>query len=87
LLPLKLGFNELGADEDRKVLYRDLHLIAGVEYLVEISKSKTKVFILLFSDFKPTLLRIALPQKLAFKLIDDDYPLFITTLYVKYGKL
>ena len=54
MLPLKLGFNELGANEDRTVMYRDLHRIEGQEYQVEISKTKTKVFILLFSDFKPT---------------------------------
>ena len=50
--PLNIGYNDLGVQEKRNVLYRNFHEISGRIYLVEISRSKKKVFILLFENFE-----------------------------------
>ena len=50
--PMCIGFNELGIDQKRKVLYRNFHNISGHIYLVEISRSKFKIFILVFPNFE-----------------------------------
>ena len=50
--PMKIGFNDFGIKDKRKVLYRNFHSISGKIYLVEISRSKLKVFVLLFENFE-----------------------------------
>jgi hypothetical protein len=50
--PLNIGYNELGVDPTRQVLYRNFHQIDGVVYLVEISRNAKKVFILIFPNFE-----------------------------------
>jgi|LauGreDrversion4_2_1035121.scaffolds.fasta_scaffold186413_1 hypothetical protein len=50
--PMKIGFNEYGVKDKRKVLYRNFHAISGRIYLVEVSRSKLKVFVLLFENFE-----------------------------------
>jgi hypothetical protein len=49
---LNIGYNELGIEPRRTVLYRNFHEISDKIYLVEISRSKTKIFILLFENFE-----------------------------------
>jgi len=49
---MKIGFNEHGIKDKRKVLYRNFHNISGKIYLVEISRCKLKVVILLFENFE-----------------------------------
>lgn len=90
--PIPIGYNELGIDEMRKVLYRNFHEICGMVYLVEISRNKTKVFIVLFESYSAPVTFIAetLHEKIAFTLFakhDYHYPNFIETLYISYGKL
>lgn len=50
--PLNIGYNELGVKTKRAVLYRNFHEISGRVYLIEISRDKKKVFILLFENFE-----------------------------------
>jgi hypothetical protein len=72
--PLKIGFNEHGVKDKRKVLYRNFHEIGGKIYLVEVSRSKLKVFVLLFENFEnPTNFIIeVLQEKVAHKLLQDN---------------
>lgn len=69
--PLKIGFNEHGVKDKRKVLYRNFHEISGKIFLVEISRSKLKVFVMLFENFEnPTNFIIeVLQEKVAHKLL------------------
>ena len=54
--PMNIGFSADGIEPTRKVLYRNFHEINEKVFLVEISRSKTKVFLLLFPNFeKPDL--------------------------------
>lgn len=90
--PLPIGYNELGMDETRKVLYRNFHEISGVLYLVEISRGKTKVFICLFPDYsQPEIfLAEALTEKLAYCLMNKHENLFenfVQSFYIAFGKL
>ena len=41
-----------GSDQKRKVLYRNFHNISGIIYLVEISRTAKKVYIILFPNFE-----------------------------------
>jgi hypothetical protein len=72
--PMKIGFNEHGIKDKRKVLYRNFHKISGKIYLVEISRSKLKVFVLLFENFEiPTNFIVeVLQEKVAHKLLQDN---------------
>lgn len=50
------------------------------------------MIVLLFKEYKPNTVTdkwigVSLPLKLAFKLINDDYPAFVSTFYIKFGKL
>lgn len=49
---MNVGYNELGIDKKRKVIYRNFHSIDNHIYLVEISKKKMKVFIIIFPNFE-----------------------------------
>jgi hypothetical protein len=68
--PLPIGFNALGIDQCRSVLYRNFHDVSGKVYLCEISRNKTKVFIVLFTDYQNpnSFIADSLPEKLAFSL-------------------
>lgn len=76
--PLNIGFNELGIEQKRAVLYRNFHEISHQVYLIEISRTKKKVFILLFENFENPSKYIAevLLQKIAMKLMNDCGNLF-----------
>ena len=50
--PLNIGYNEIGVDAKRTVLYRNFHEISEKVYLVEISRNKTKIFMILFENFE-----------------------------------
>ena len=89
---MNIGYNEHGVEPKRSVLYRNFHEISGRIYLVEISRSKTRVFILLFENFEdPTSYIIeVLLEKIALKLMQDCQNAFeslVSTFNVKYGKL
>jgi hypothetical protein len=84
--------SETGIDPLRKVLYRNLHEIDGVVYLVEISRNHLKVFILLFPNFeKPGIfIHEILYEKMAQKLMSDSeniFEKFILRFKVRYNKL
>jgi hypothetical protein len=49
--PLPIGYNQHGINQSRKVLYRNFHEVSGKVYLIEISRVKLKVFIVLFENF------------------------------------
>lgn len=49
---MNIGYNEYGILEKRAVLYRNFHEISGKVYLIEISRDKKRVFILLFENFE-----------------------------------
>lgn len=71
--PLNIGQQNPQLDPKRKVLYRNFHEINCNIYLVELSRNKQKVFILLFPNFEQTdnFLFEILPQKLACKMMRD----------------
>lgn len=50
--PMNIGYSPDGIEATRKVLYRNFHMIDEQVYLVEISRNKTKLFILLFPNFE-----------------------------------
>lgn len=50
--PMNIGANYDGIEPTRKVLYRNFHEIDSQVYLIEISRNKKKVFILLFPNFE-----------------------------------
>ncbi len=90
--PMNIGFNELGIDSKRKVLYRNFHEMSSKIYLVEISRDQKKVFILLFPDFdKPEeYISEVLTEKIAGKLMKENKNLFeklIQKFFVKFNKL
>jgi len=76
--PLNIGYNEHGIQIKRAVLYRNFHEISGQVYLVEISRDKKKVFILLFENFEKPHIHIAesLQEKIACKLMSDNGNMF-----------
>lgn len=71
---MDIGYNELGIEKKRQVLYRNFHEINGKVYLVEISRNWTKIFILLFENYEqPTRYIVeCLPEKIAQKLVQDN---------------
>jgi hypothetical protein len=90
--PMKIGFNDHGVKDKRKVLYRNFHAISGKIYLVEISRSKLKIFVLLFENFEiPTNFIIeVLQEKVAHKLLQDNnnrFENFVAQFYIKFGRL
>jgi hypothetical protein len=89
---LRIGYNELGIKDKRAVLYRNFHEISARVYLIEISRSKTKIFILLFENFEqPTkFIGEVFSEKLATKLMNDNNNQFETLVRkfsIKFGKL
>jgi hypothetical protein len=76
--PLNIGYNELGVEQKRAVLYRNFHEISKKIYLIEISRTKKRVFVLLFENFENPNNYIAevLPEKIAMKLMNDNGNLF-----------
>ena len=82
-------------DPNRQVLYRNFHEIGGnfkVVYLVEISRSKHKFFLILFPNFeKPSIyLNIILSYKIGEKLlsyVNNVFEDFIQTIDVRYGNI
>ena len=81
-------------DPKRKVLYRNFHQIGKLDvvYLVEISKTPLKTFILLFPNFEQPDLFIyeVLSDKIANKLLFQSnfvYDVFIQSFSIKFGKL
>lgn len=90
--PMNIGYNELGVEPKRKVLYRNFHSINGRIYLVEISRNPKKVFILLFPNFEQPeeYLSEVLAEKVAMKLMSDNLNLFenlVKNFYIKFNKL
>lgn len=89
---LPIGYNTLGIDEKRLVLFRNFHEISGMVYLVEISRTKQKVFIVLFEHYSlpNNFMAECLTEKVAFKLMSDhgnSFENFIAAFYIKFGKL
>ena len=90
--PMQIGFNELGIEPKRKVLYRNFHLVSQKVYLVEISRNIKKIFILLFPNFElpETYLHQVFAEKVAHKLMSDNDNLFetlVTRFYIKFSTL
>ena len=74
------------------MIYRNFHEISGKVYLVEISRNKTKIFILLFENFENPSRYIAdvIREKLALKLMQENgnsFENFIEQFQVKFGRL
>lgn len=82
-------------DPKRKVLYRNFHEIGTrfrVVYLVEISKTKNKFYIILFPNFEePSIfVHIELCYKIGERLLflqDNIFENFIKTIDIKFGKI
>jgi hypothetical protein len=70
---MAVGYNEKGIEPKRKVLYRNFHQISGIIYLVEISRTKMKVFYLIFPNFESpeTYYDCVLPARVACKMMQD----------------
>lgn len=82
----------VGSDQKRKVLYRNFHNISGIIYLVEISRTAKKVYIILFPNFeKPDIfIYEALSDKIFQKLMSDQnfqFVDFLSTFKIKFSKL
>jgi hypothetical protein len=69
--PLPIGYNTLGINEDRKVLYRNFHEVSQFVYLVELSRCKHKIFLVLFEHYQQPNRFIAdvLNEKIASRLL------------------
>lgn len=90
--PLNIGYNEHGIVANRYVLYRNFHEVGGKIYLIEISRSSKKVFIILFPNFEEPHVNVALtfPVKLGYKLMSDNensFKKFVNQFYIKFGTL
>ena len=90
--PLDIGYNELGIKPRRHVLYRNFHEVSNVVYLVEISRDKKHIFILLFPNFeKPTVfIGESIKEKVAYKLMADNqnqFEFLVQQFSVKFNKL
>lgn len=70
---IEIGYNDFGADDWRTVMYRNFHEVSEKMYLVEISKSKTKVFCIIFEDYTNPgkFMGSSIPDKIAMKMIID----------------
>ena len=89
---MNIGFNDFGIDAKRKVLYRNFHNISDKIYLIEISRSTKKIFVLLFPNFEnpEAYMHEIFSEKIASKLMSDNDNLFenlIDKFYVKFDKL
>jgi hypothetical protein len=82
-------------DPNRQVLYRNFHEIGlkfKVVYLVEISRNKHKIFVILFPNFERpdiymhTILSYKIGEKLL-SYVDNIFEEFIKTIDVKFGKI
>ena len=83
-----------GIDNDRKVLYRNIAEIGDLKssFLVEISKSKKKLFILLMdpTDKSKKIIHESLSIKIGEKLlidVDGSFEDFIKTIQIRFGKI
>ena len=72
--PLQIGFSDINVPAKRSVLYRNFHNVSGTVYLVEISRDKTKIYILLFENYESPHQHIgeALFERIAVKLMNDN---------------
>ena len=89
---MQIGWNDMGINTDRQVLYRNFHDISGKIFLVEISRTTKKVFFLLFPNFeKPKqFLWEGMTEKQAMKLMadsDNSFENMVKRLYIKFGRL
>lgn len=89
---MAVGYNEKGIEAKRKVLYRNFHQISELIYLVEISRTKMKVFFLLFPNFEipQNYLDVVLPERVACKMMADcgnSFESLIQRFYVKFDTL
>lgn len=97
---MNIGYNEEGIQLKRHVLYRNFHQIpddrngmaSGHVFLVEISRSDKKVFILLFPNFEtPEVFKCCrMTEKQATKLMGDCnnvFDDFIKLFFIKFEKL
>jgi len=89
---MPIGYNTLGIDEKRKVLYRNFHEISDFVYLVEISRNRKQIIIVLFEHYhqQNSFIADTLTEKVAQKLMadnDNNFVTFISQFYIKYGKL
>ena len=80
--PLNIGFSEIGACPERKVLYRNFHEVSGQMYLIEISKHLCRLFVHLIPNFEtPKInLQMFLPMKVAIRLLlqsDNKFASFV----------
>ena len=90
--PLNIGYNEKGIGPERDVLYRNFHEISELIYLVEISRDKKNLFVVLLENFEDPSNNIAesIKIKVASKLMKDNgnlFETFVSQCSVKYGKL
>jgi len=89
---MAVGYNEKGIEPKRKVLYRNFHSISDLIYLVEISRTKMKVFFLIFPNFETPeqYLDSVLPERVACKMMQDcgnSFESLIQRFYVKFDTL
>lgn len=89
---MNIGYNTVGIEQNRQVLYRNFHQINDIVYLVEISRNPKKVFVLLFPNFErpEEYIMEVLTDKQATKLMAESgnvFENFIANFYVKFGKL
>jgi hypothetical protein len=93
---MQIGYNEDGISQDRQVLYRNFHQImddkGGHIYLVEISRSSRRVFILVFPNFEePEVYKSCqMTEKQATKLMgecNNIFDEFIKKFFIKFNKL
>jgi hypothetical protein len=95
--PMQIGYNEEGIQPVRQVLYRNFHQVnddrgSGHIYLVEISRSEKKVFILLFPNFEtPEVYKSChMTEKQATKLMSECgnvFDEFIKKFFIKFDRL
>jgi len=89
---MDIGHSYEGIEPTRKVLYRNFHMIDDQVYLTEISRNKTKVFILLFPNFERPDQYISeiLTDKQATKLLNESgniFDQFIQRFFIKFNRL
>lgn len=49
---MQIGYTDLDIPAKRSVLYRNFHAVSDTVYLVEISRDKRKIFVLLFANYE-----------------------------------
>lgn len=90
--PMNIGYSFEGIEPTRKVLYRNFHMIGEQVYLVEISRNRMKVFILLFPNFERPDQYISeiMTDKQATRMLNENdniFENFISKFYIKFNKL